>query len=263
VVIRASVLTITHPGRELTEVSTTTDTTPAPGVAEIRAELDAIAPMPEDGPITARELARHFAVRAGQRGWLALNGSSDEGLDPVRIAAMTAEFAAAHALLALAELTPDDADIVADQVRDAIWDGGGIGEWLWEHLGDETSRKVNDLMEQLAAALKEADEPAAEPEPTPAGRLARVEVKGFRDLGIVRVTETTLAGEPMLHAERTEWSGPGFKGDAADFPASSVHFVTWLPEGAVPASNARPAITAGDDGDPWGSDDDDYENGPF
>jgi hypothetical protein len=63
------------------------------------------------------------------------------------------------------------------------------------------------------------------PAPRP-GRLARVEVKGFRDLGIVRITETTLAGEAMLHAEKDD-------GSSADFPASSLHFITWLPEGAV------------------------------
>ena len=70
----------------------------------------------------------------------------------------------------------------------------------------------------------------------PAGRLARVEVKGFRDLGIVRVTETTLAGEAMLHAEKDD-------GSSADFPASSLHFITWLPEGAIqaPAMAAIPA----------------------
>ena len=66
---------------------------------------------------------------------------------------------------------------------------------------------------------------AEAPEPSP-GRRARVEVKGFRDLGVVRVTETTLAGEPMLHAECDD-------GSSADFPPSSLHFITWLADGAL------------------------------
>jgi transcriptional regulator with XRE-family HTH domain len=86
----------------------------------------------------------------------------------------------------------------------------------------------------LAAPAVNGDSPAAaiQPEAKP-GRLARVEVKGFRDLGIVRVSEATLAGEPMLHAECDD-------GSAADFPPSSLHFITWLPEGA--AAEARAAI---------------------
>lgn len=74
------------------------------------------------------------------------------------------------------------------------------------------------------------------------GRRARVEVKGFRDLGVVRVTETTLAGEPMLHAECDD-------GSSADFPPSSLHFITWLPDGALEgmARAALPASAGGFD----------------
>jgi transcriptional regulator with XRE-family HTH domain len=327
-------------------VSADTTTPPVNRIAEIRAELDAIAPMPEERPVTAGQLAAHFAVRAAQREWLALNGSGDEGLDPVRIAALGAEFAAAHALYAfhagahagpelglgippavaegLRGCTPDEAAV---QIRDAVCDGDGIGEWLWEHLGEETARKVSGLMEQLDAAVKAAkggSEPGstwpaewtavghrirearqsagltqaqlgelldvtqtavsywesgkrepgvadlvriaaqlgvpaasllppdlhapAEPEPAPVGRLARVEVKGFRDLGIVRVTESTLAGEPMLRAE-------GADGAVAEFPASSLHFITWLPEGAALTPAPRAAIPSG-----WGADDDDTDD---
>jgi transcriptional regulator with XRE-family HTH domain len=71
------------------------------------------------------------------------------------------------------------------------------------------------------------------------GRLARVEVKGFRDLGIVRVTESTLAGEAMLRAETTD-------GAVAEFPASSLHFITWLPEGAVVPKPEPAALPARD-----------------
>lgn len=96
--------------------------------------------------------------------------------------------------------------------------------------------------------------------PEPPGRLARCEVKGFRDLGVVRVTETTLGGEPMVHAERTPWSGPDFEGDAADFPASSLHFVTWLSaEHVSRLASARPALAAGSALD----DADDPESAPY
>jgi transcriptional regulator with XRE-family HTH domain len=71
------------------------------------------------------------------------------------------------------------------------------------------------------------------------GRLARVEVKGFRDLGIVRVTESTLAGEPMLRAESTD-------GAVAEFPASSLHFITWLPDGAQVPLREPAALPARD-----------------
>ena len=103
------------------------------------------------------------------------------------------------------------------------------------------------------------DGAGAEVAPPKPGRRARVEVKGFRDLGIVRVTETTLAGEAMLHAERDD-------GSSADFPASSLHFITWLPEGAPEMTRAMlppgrggfdPAYELGDT-----ADDDDTES-PF
>jgi hypothetical protein len=68
---------------------------------------------------------------------------------------MCAEFAAAHALLALAEqdtVSPEDegsSAFTAAQIRDAIEDGGEIGPWLYEHLGKETSDAVASLAEQL------------------------------------------------------------------------------------------------------------------
>ena len=79
------------------------------------------------------------------------------------------------------------------------------------------------------------------PAPTPPGRLANVEVKGFRDLGVVAITETNLAGVPMLHAECRD-------GSAADFPASSVHFIAYLPDGSPwpePGTKPRLALTSG------------------
>jgi hypothetical protein len=55
------------------------------------------------------------------------------------------------------------------------------------------------------------------------------------------VTETTLAGEPMLHAECPD-------GSSADFPPSSLHFITWLPEGAELQPKALSGPCAGKEG---------------
>jgi hypothetical protein len=123
-----------------------------------------------------------------------------------------------------------------------------VGQW---HEGYEALLKTVTGVEGAPA---EPESPAA----APRGRLANVEVKGFRDLGVVRVSEATLAGEPMLHAERTEWSSSGFRGDAADFPASSLHFITWLPDGALEDA-PRAAIPAGRTRDD--DDEDDGETG--
>jgi hypothetical protein len=123
---------------------------------EIRAKLDAIAPFPEDETVTAEALARYFAVRAQERFTRMLHPAVP--LDAAQVAAMTAEFAAAHALLALAEddcgtFPPETGSaFVAAQIRDAIEDGGGVGEWLFGHLGKETSEAVASLAEQLAEA---------------------------------------------------------------------------------------------------------------
>jgi hypothetical protein len=128
---------------------------------EIRAKLDAIAPWPEGGTVTAAGLGRHFAVRAQERWTRGLSMAGPE-LDGQQIALMIAEFAAAHALCALAEQDttgPEDegsSAFTAAQIRDAISDGGEIGPWLFEHLGKETSQAVAALAEQLAEAQSEA-----------------------------------------------------------------------------------------------------------
>lgn len=96
--------------------------------------------------------------------------------------------------------------------------------------------------------------PAAD-QPSPGRRLANVEVKGFRDLGVVAVSETTLAGEAFLHAESRD-------GSAADFPASSVHFIAWLPPGSEWPEKPRALASAQRyDTDYWDADADD--RGPF
>lgn len=116
-----------------------------------RRKLDAIAPLPEDGTdITARALAAFMAVRAQERFHKGLNGAA---FDAGQISAMGAEFAAEFALRVLAEHAPAEvATETASKIWGAICDGGGIGEWLWEHLGDDTSRKVTALTDELIAA---------------------------------------------------------------------------------------------------------------
>jgi hypothetical protein len=126
-----------------------------PRLREIRAKLDAIAPFPDGENVTARELARYMAVRAQERFTKMLHPAVP--LDAAQVAAMGAEFAAAHALFALAEadgnVAPEDESssaFTAAQIRDAIEDGGEIGSWLYEHLGEETSNEVASLAGELA-----------------------------------------------------------------------------------------------------------------
>lgn len=88
---------------------------------------------------------------------------------------------------------------------------------------------------QTLAEASEAMLPALD---DPPGKLAHVEVKGFRDLGIVRVSESVLGGVAMLRAESAD-------GAVAEFPASSLHFITWLPEGAGLPAEPRRALAAG------------------
>ena len=125
----------------------------SPRLREIR-KLDEIAPFPEGETVTAPDLARFFAVRAQERFTKMLHPAMS--VDPEQVSAMGAEFAAAHALLALAETDTDTfsqetgSAFVAAQIRDAIDDGGEIGEWLFEHLGAETSNRVAKLAGELA-----------------------------------------------------------------------------------------------------------------
>jgi hypothetical protein len=130
-----------------------------------------------------------------------------------------------------------DAEVLLSLVAEAI-------EGVPSAVAGESLERIRKA---VSVVLSDAPAPPAPAPPEPSGRLARIEVKGFRDLGVVRVTEVTLAGELMVHAERTPWSSAEFTGDAADFPASSLHFVTWLPETAAAVMVASPqrAVTSG------------------
>ena len=112
---------------------------------EIRAELDKLAPYPESGDVTARGLARWMAMEA-QLAWARMTGM-DHPITKLDIAILQGNFAAAHALLALDE-PKVSANAVAAEIREAF-DPPGIGEWLWEHLGDDAER-IAALAEELA-----------------------------------------------------------------------------------------------------------------
>jgi hypothetical protein len=122
-------------------------------LAAIREKLDAIAPLPEDGEVTAAQLARYMAVRAQER-WTRMLSPQPPAppFDHQQTAAMCAEYAAAHALTALNVADSEGATLVASQIRYAMEDGGSVGEWLWEILGEETAGQVARLTDELTAA---------------------------------------------------------------------------------------------------------------
>lgn len=120
---------------------------------EIRAELNEIAPFPAWGtPVTALSVAKYLDVRA-QILWsqhiVPFTGAQGESLDPQAVMHMNASFAAAHALRFFHQFLPQEADEVASQIAEAWNDGGGTGEWLYEHLGDD-AEKIAGLAEELA-----------------------------------------------------------------------------------------------------------------
>jgi hypothetical protein len=123
---------------------------------EIRARLSEIAPYPEhDTPDQASAVAKYLAV-AAQRHWKwNLDIADMDGAEYWQSTqTMLAEFAALHLLMHLRKTSPDVAELAAAQIRDAWDDGGGIGEWLWEHakaLGIDTD-EVGRLEEAWWAA---------------------------------------------------------------------------------------------------------------
>jgi len=186
------------------------------------------------------------AVFAGFWRWKRLHRLAQEG-DPVAPAAMSHERLREAARM-LGQIVSTDARVMfAARIEMKLNGPEAAMQWIvngsnpladqdagrpWD--GKESAQDWFDAVE--AAGTSAPAEPA--PKPEPKGKLGRVEVKGFRDLGIVRISETTLAGEPMLHAECDD-------GSSADFPPSSLHFITWPPEGAVAKREpaALPAAT--------------------
>ena len=136
-------------------------TTQTPTRREIRDRLTEIAPYPKPGdPDHARAVAKYLAVSA-QRRWkynLDIADMDAPGYQ-VSVQAMLGDFAALHLLTHLMDTNPELAELAAAQIRDAWDDGGGIGEWLWEHataLGIDTAE-----VSRLEAAWWAAPESAA------------------------------------------------------------------------------------------------------
>jgi len=208
------------------------------------AAVTALRALASDEPMTD--------LKPGNHAYLALQAEMDA----------RREFAAA-ALAACREANPVPSEPVMELLELAwslIWSaasGGGdplFRSTAWGAAQVQFEDRYKALVAEYAAAKAgRPAEPAAEPEP-PLGRLANVEVKGFRDLGVVAVSEITLAGVPFLHAENRD-------GSSADFPASSVHFIAWLPPGSPwpdkpKAIASRPATF----GHPVGDEDDDPDD---
>jgi hypothetical protein len=126
-----------------------TDTTATRTPAEIRADLDAVAPLPQGDDAVA--LALHFAVRAQER-WAGMTAPSGRGIDPEQVSLMCAEFAASHALRTLHRVSSGEANLAADQIAGALEDGGIVGEWLWDHLRT-TADRITELAEELNSAV--------------------------------------------------------------------------------------------------------------
>lgn len=120
--------------------------TPDQEAVQIRRRLEEIAPLRTSGAVTAVGLARQQAVEA-QIAWSRMTGM-DHPITMQDIAILHGCFGTAHALLALAEAAPAKADEVADQILGAWEDGGGVGEWIWEHHG-EHAQEITNLANRL------------------------------------------------------------------------------------------------------------------
>lgn len=122
---------------------------------EINRRLDDIAPYPErTAAATAPVLARYLAKQALVTSERATAIGGDPAVAEVR--ALVAEFAAAHALLALAQADPAWADRVAGEIYGAWEDGEGVHWLTWQHLGDD-AEQVALLARELAGLAKAGD----------------------------------------------------------------------------------------------------------
>lgn len=119
------------------ESGMTTEADPAPLTrGQISARLSEIAPQPDD----ARSLAKCIAVAALRRWHRHLtphqfaDDENSRALERESVNGMCYEFAALHLLMAMLAGEPGESpDFTVAQITDAWDDGGGIGEWLWEH----------------------------------------------------------------------------------------------------------------------------------
>lgn len=119
-----------------------TATTPTPTTLEgIMARYREIAPPLEpsaEAPVW--DMSRSLLLSA-QRGFSRML-SPDTPTDMTAITAMLVQFAALHMLRHLQQADPVAAERLAREIASAWDDGGGVGEWLWEHaqpLGIDTA----------------------------------------------------------------------------------------------------------------------------
>lgn len=127
--------------------------TPAERAKQIRDRLLEIGPYPADGETaTAQALARYLAVRAAVINHQLL--SPDSPFSRRQVDLLTVLFGATHALRIFAEVSGTEADRAAREILSAWEDGGGIGEWLWEHLGSEACAEIGPLADEMAVLAK-------------------------------------------------------------------------------------------------------------
>jgi hypothetical protein len=140
----------------------TADAIPAT-LPEVYARLREIAPEPDpESPDVAAQLSRWLLVAAQRRFNHCVNPDmpTDEALSGDALSALAAQFAAAHLLAYVAENDTDSAARLSREITYAWADGGGIGEWLWEHaqkLGIDTD-EVNALADAEARLRKGASD---------------------------------------------------------------------------------------------------------
>lgn len=135
------------------------DTTPAT-IAEIRARYEEIAPGPtSDTPDPAVALARWLTF-AVQRGFTRML-SPDLPMNHDEMLLMLARFEGLHLLASKLGGDRAGADRLSREMLDAAEDGGGIGEWVYEHgqaFGIDTGEigRLADAEAALEAGLRKS-----------------------------------------------------------------------------------------------------------
>lgn len=121
-------------------------------IRAIRKRLDEIAPYPHGGSdalVMARWLAAQAQIAYQQEILNRPLSKVSEPLNQDALRRLSAQFAAAHALAQFHNVAPQQADEAASQIHSAWEDGGGIGEWLWEMLGDQAWQEISRLADEL------------------------------------------------------------------------------------------------------------------
>lgn len=99
------------------------------------APLDGIAPYPRRGrDVTAEAIIKHYAAFGLMHSFIALNAAS--ALDPQfkkSIAHSVSSFTTVYLLREIVLTSPERANAIARDLW-MNWEGGELGEWLWEWL---------------------------------------------------------------------------------------------------------------------------------